>query len=155
MFCNDRILRPNFISCHIKTQEWSDMELLGVNVPKKCNRCMKCPDCMIVEEGRTVQEQMELEMMRANIHLDRSRKKVTVEYPIVGDITAFQDNREQAHQRSSALWRSLHRKGLLSTYNGQVLDYIQRGVWLETTLEEIEDYKQSGGHVHFVAHHGV
>ena len=131
------------------------MELLGVNVPKRCGRCMNCSSCFITEEGRSLQEQMELDLMRQNVLVDRSRKKVVVEYPIVGDISQFKDNREQAHQRSAALWKSLERRGLLSTYEGQVLDYIKRGVWKETTLEEIEEYKASGGPIHFVAHHGV
>ena len=131
------------------------MEMLGYNVPKRCNRCMKCSQCTISEEGRSLEEKIELDLMREGVFLDRSRKKVIVEYPVIGDIDAFKDNREQAHQRSAALWRSLERRGLLSTYNGQVLDYVKRGVWKETTLEEIDQYKAEGGHVHFVAHHGV
>ena len=44
---------------------------------------------------------------------------------------------------------------MLEEYNKQFDEYVSRGVLKEVSLEAIEDWKKSGGHVHYVAHHGV
>ena len=132
-----------------------EAETLGYDTPRKCNRCKNCQVCHILEEGDTVKAKLELQAMRDGISYDETNKLFTVKFPIVGDITQFKDNRNQAIVRAEALQKSLEKRKLLNAYNEQVDDFIERGVWKETSLAEIEAWKSSGGYVHYVGHHAV
>ena len=150
--------RMNFIhdTCaNIRELDFRECEELGVNTPRKCNRCLNCANCSITDSGRTIQEQLELDLMRNNIWLDEEKRKLTVSYPVIGDMSQFRDNRFQAIQRATSLWNSLSRKGVLVQYNDQIQDYIDRKVWAPVTEDEIEAYKLRNGVVHYVSHHCV
>ena len=135
----DDLDEPIKVDCinAIKELDFSECEELGVNTPKKCNRYLNCQTCTITEEGRTIQEQFELDLMKQNIWWDEDAKCVTVSYPTIGDMSLYQDNRWQAIQRATSLRRSLNRKGVLTAYNEQVEDYINRNVWEETTIDDV------------------
>ena len=70
------------------------------------------------------------------------------------EIMILQDNRAQAKKRAVSLWKSLEKQNQLEVYNDQWTDYLKRGVIVEVTLEEIEDYKKTGP-IHFIGHHAV
>ena len=136
------------------TDFW-EAELLGYHTPRKCNRCAACTSCHIVEEGNTVKAQLELQAMDAGISYDSESKKFQVKFPIIGDITAFKDNRKQAEVRAESLKKSLTKRGLLEAYQAQIDDFIERGVWKKTDAKEIRDYVKQGGYIHYVGHHPV
>merc|ERR1712035_257032 len=94
-------------------------------------------------------------MWRDGLKYDEERKKVQVTYPIVGDINKFKDNYVQVTKMADGLWKSLKRRNLLDPYHDQVKDYILRGVWGKTSLEKVQEWKDTGGKVHYVSHHGV
>ena len=135
--------------------DFPEAETLGYDTPRKCNRCATCHNCHINEEGITLKEQLEMQMLRKAVSYDPVARKVTVEYPVVGDITQFKDNRQQAMVRCEALIKSLQKRGLYDKYTEVIKDFISRGVWEKTTLQEIEDWKEQGGHIHYVSHHPV
>ena len=148
--------RPPVDTClAFKDKDFLECEEMGVDTPRKCHKCTSCQNCTITHEGRTVHEQLELQLMRENIWLDRDAKQLTVSYPVIGDISQLKDNRFQAVQRATSLWRSLKNKGLLTKYQEQVDDYVGRGVWQRTSIEDIENWQKSGGAIHYVAHHCV
>ena len=68
----DDLDEPIKVDCinAIKELDFSECEELGVNTPKKCNRYLNCQTCTITEEGRTIQEQFELDLMKQNIWWD-------------------------------------------------------------------------------------
>ena len=136
-------------------RDFPEAETLGYDVPRKCKRCQQCSSCSIQEEGVTLKEKLELQAIEQNVNYDPVKKKITVSYPIVGDISLFRDNRHQAVTRAEALKKSLKRKNMLNKYNEQVRDFIARGVWKEVSVQVIEEYKAAGGPIHYVAHHGV
>ena len=76
--------------------DFPEAETLGYDTPRKCKKCASCSSCHINEEGITLKEQLELQALRDAVVYDPVARKVTVSYPIVGDITEFQDNRRQA-----------------------------------------------------------
>ena len=132
-----------------------EAETLPYDVPPKCKKCKECANCSIQEEGITVKEFQELQMLRDAVRLDKETHTIHVKYPIIGDISKFHDNRHQAEQRCDSLIKSLEKKGMLEAYTKQVEDFIERGVWKKTSIEEIEAWKAKGGRVHYVSHHGV
>ena len=149
-------VKINFFSCNsANIMDFQETELLGVSVPRRCKPCQQCTTCFISEDGRTIQEEKELQMMRDGLKYDEERKKVQVTYPIVGDINKFKDNYVQVTKMADSLWKSLKRRNLLDPYHDQVKDYILRGVWGKTSLEKVQEWKDTGGKVHYVSHHGV
>ena len=64
---------------------------LGVYPPKRCNRCMKCPDCTDRALIHSRKEQDELDMMKNSIHV--SDGKIVVSYPFIKNPECFPNNR--------------------------------------------------------------
>ena len=136
-------------------RQFMEGDMMAYSTPRKCKSCANCQSCSITEEGMSVKEFMELQRMEQNIWHDPELQRITVSYPIVGDITKFKDNFYQAKKRASDLRRSLEKRNMLSAYEEQIDDYIARGVWEEVSEKEIQDWKEQGGYIHFVAHHPV
>ena len=134
-----------------------EAEMMPFNPPARCSSCMTCKHCTMQREGVTVKEKLELQDMQDNIWHDPVEKTLTCSYPFAkdGDIRAFRDNRHQALQRAESSYNSLKKKGKLDEFQEQWDDYIARGVLEEVTLEGIQDWKEQGGYVHYVATHGV
>ena len=76
-------------------------------------------------------------------------------YPVIGDITKLKDNRLQVIGMEAGLEKRLIKSGELAEYNNQFQDYIDRGVLEQVSLDEIEKYKENGGYVNYIGHHGV
>ena len=134
-----------------------EAEMMPFNPPPRCDSCMNCKHCTMQREGITVKEKLELQDMQDNIWHDPVEKTITVSYPFAqgSDIRAFRDNRHQALQRAESSYNSLKKKGKLGEFQEQWDDYIARGVLEEVTESEIQDWKEQGGYVHYVATHGV
>ena len=49
--------------------------------------------------------------------------------------------------------KSLKRNGLLDHYNEIFMDSIERGVQDKVTEEEIADWVEAGGKIHYIGHH--
>ena len=124
-------------------------------VPKTCGKCQTCLQCVIQEDGPSVKEHLELDMMRNGMVHDPVNKRMVVSYPVVGDKSGYVNNYSQALSRAKTLWTSLEKRGLLSLYQENIQDYKQRGVWKPTDWDQIDDWKASGGLVHFCAHNAV
>ena len=139
---------------------WNQMDFfageeVGLNVPKKCRRCLACPHCTFQDDSKSIQDHFELMLLKDAIKYDHEDNVIRVSYPIVGDIDKLTDNRQQAMKRCSSLITSLKKRKLLEAYQGQVADYVHRGVWKETSEAEIEAWKAKGGKVHYVSYHCV
>lgn len=124
--------------------DFYESEMLGYDVPARCDSCMNCQHCTLQKEGITVKEKKELQDMKDNIWLDSETKTVTVSYPFLssGDIKSFRDNRQQALQRAEKSYQSLKKRGKLDEFQEQWDDFIKLGVLEEVTEDVIEDWKE-------------
>ena len=132
-----------------------EAEELATEIPRRCDRCAGCTKCSYESQELNKKEQEELRLLRENIFHDVDNKCVRVSYPIIGDITKLKDNRYQVVKMASGLEKRLVKSDQLSSYNEQFEDYIKRGVLVPVTKQEIQDYKDDGGFVNYVGHHGV
>ena len=78
-----------------------------------------------------------------------------IKYPFTDDLKEFKDNRYQVEARAKSLESSLKKKGLLEVYNDIVEDYIERGVWVKVSEDELKTWKDEGNPLHYVGHHCV
>ena len=163
----------NLIRCHALTAEMVETdpgimemeaipdgdflasEQIGVITPRTCGKCKECLQCVLHEDGPSVKQHLELQMMRKVMTHDPVHNRMRVSYPMVGDPSGYTVNYTQALSRARSLWASLKKRGLLDLYQENIKDYINRGVWKPTTWEDINTWRSQGGLVHFCAHNAV
>ena len=141
--------------CAVQNCGFMEAEMTGINVPRRCARCLNCSQCTFQTEGRTLQEQYEWEEVRKGIRYDPDLKRVKVSYVFKGDLSQFQDNQRQMEKRAISQENQLDRKGFMADYNKVIDDYIARGVWVPVTKDELADWRNKGLPTHFVGHHCV
>ena len=62
--------------------EFLASEQIGVMIPKTCGKCKTCLQCVIQEDGPSVKEHLELDMMRKGMVHDPVNKRMVVSYPM-------------------------------------------------------------------------
>ena len=145
VFCD----RPTLSINHVRTApaskcfvpekfDFFEAEAVGINVPRRCVKCQGCQNCVFTDDSRSVEEQLELSLLKKAICFNEDKGHIEVEYPVIGPVEKLVDNRAQAIKRASSLIKSLEKKGLKDEYDAQVQDYIQRGVWKETSEDSIK-----------------
>ena len=141
-------------TCCSMNHDFLEGEAIAINLPKRCKKCSNCPSCTFQDNQKTIKEQHELELLKANIKL-HPEGFIQVSYPWIIDLKIFKDNREQAIKRAMSNFASLTKRGLVDAYHEQIQEYVTRGVLKKVTEAEIEAWKAGGGVVHYVSHHGV
>ena len=123
---------------------------LGVNPPRRCGRCMKCPDCNDRALIHSRKEQDELEMLQKSIQLENG--KLIVSYPFIKSPECFPNNRDVAIRMALKQENRLLNKGMLEKYNEELSKYISRGILVPISEDEMLEYR---GPVNYISHHGV
>ena len=139
---------------HLPTN-FMEAEETGVMIPRRCKKCTSCTNCSFQGNGMSLKEFQELEELRNGVSYDPELKRVKIKYAYNNQVTLFQDNQAQAEKRAISQEKSLTKKGFLEVYNDCVQDYKDRGVWVEVSRQEIDDWKAQGLPIHFIAHHCV
>ena len=60
--------------------DFFDAEQTGTNVPKKCRKCLNCPQCSFQADGLTIKEAQDLEEMKKGASYDPEVKRVKISY---------------------------------------------------------------------------
>ena len=147
--------------CNTKPITFMEAEELGTVPPRRCDRCIRCPNCSQEKMENTRKEEEEKTMLEKSMIHDEENKRVIVSYPIIGDITKMKDNRYQVIGMGKSGERKRKRQGQDEAYNEVVREFAQRKVLVKIEPEEIAAWKlkqQEGGqdgYVHYIGHHGV
>ena len=134
--------------------EFWDSDQLGVEPPRRCQKCRQCADrgdCSDNHIIHTLKEEAELRVIEENMQLVDG--KVQVKYPFKKDPgSCFKDNRREVELIAGRIWKQLKRDGLLESYHGEMKKFIERGTFVQLTEEEMREY---AGPVNYITHHGV
>ena len=149
------VTSPRRVNLIKNTDTWIELEDLSCQLPRRCTRCKSCQSCRHEAQEATAEEQRELELLKKAITYDQKRKRCTVSYPILGDLSALRNNEWQAVAMASSLERQMKKKGKLECYNSEFEDYLARGVLEEVSKEEIRTWEKNGRAINFISHHGV
>ena len=79
------------------------LEQIGVIIPRTCGKCKECLQCVIQEDGPSVKEHLELQIMRDVMVHDPVNKQMHVSYPVVGNPSGYVVNYTQALSRAKSL----------------------------------------------------
>ena len=134
----------------IEFKDFLKSENLGVEPPKRCNRCKNCKFCS--DEGITLscKEQEELEMINKNVSVENGETRIS--YPFIKDPFILKNNQAAMLKRAISLEKSLTRRKLREDYNDAFQKHIERGAFGEVTQDEVDSYE---GPINFISHHGV
>ena len=87
-----------------------------------------------------------------NVKVDIVKKRVDVEYPVIGDLSEFKDNQWQAEAIAIKLEKSLARSGKGEIYTKQYKTYRDKDFHEELSKEELKEYVEKGGVINFISH---
>ena len=135
------------------TTEFYESDHLGIEPPRRCDKCRKCANTGVCSEEKhlhSLQEEEELRLLEDAVTLVNNQ--VNVVYPFIKNPSCLPPNRDVAVKIASKLWRDLSRDGLLEPYNEEIRKYLERGTFVVVTKEELESYQ--GPH-QWIIHHGV
>ena len=149
-------IKPEFnIKSHVNFKpEYSvdfwEAENMGVLPPKRCCRCLSCPECKDSALIHSRKEQDELELLQKSIKLENG--ELVVSYPFIKSPECFPNNRDAVLSMAKKQVARLMKKGMLDKYNEELKKYITRGILVPISEEEMKDYK---GPVNYISHHAV
>ena len=103
----------------------------------------------------SLKDHQELLEIRKDISYDEKEKRVRFQYPFNDKVSLMKNNVQQATKRAISQEKSLERKGVLEQYNEVVDDYILRGVWVEVSQEELDEWEKKDLPMHYLAHYAV
>jgi len=135
------------------TPDFWETDQLGVAVPPRCDRCRRCQQIGSCSESHalhTLKAQNELELIKANTKLENG--EIICSYPFIKDPVCLPYNREAAVRVAEKVWRSLKKDDLLSAYNSQVQQILDRKAAIKLTEQEMLDYQ---GPTQYISHHPV
>ena len=127
-----------------------EAENMGVLPPKRCCRCMQCPECKDAALIHSRKEQDELELLQKSIKLEN--KELLVSYPFIKSPECFPNNREAVLAMAKKQEVRLMKKGMLEKYNVELMKYITRGILVPISEDEMKEYM---GPVNYISHHAV
>ena len=135
------------------TPDFWESDQLGVKLPARCDRCKNClqsGECSDAHATHTAKEQAELELIKSKVKLVDGQ--IYCDYPFIKDPSCLSNNRASAVAVAEKVWRGLKKDNLLSTYNEQVQQILDRGAAVKLSKQEMEEYV---GPVQYISHHGV
>ena len=150
--------KPNRMSLKtIKNEVFSfpECEELGVDQPRRCGGCTTCIRCSSTAVALTRREQEELTMIEENIELDQENKQVTFHYPLIKDPKQLIDNGSSALARARRLEKKLISQEKIEAYNQEMQNFVDRGIFVELSREEMDEWPRQGKPVNYISHQGV
>ena len=78
--------------------------------------------------------------------------EIWCQYPFIKDPACLPNNRASAVKVAEKVWKSLEKDGLLSDYNEQVLQILERKAAVKLSHQELAEYN---GAVQYISHHPV
>ena len=127
-----------------------DCDALGVQPPKRCDRCKGCKNCSDPALIHSRKEEEELEILKQNTWLNESG--LHVNYVFKKDPMCLPNNRATAVKIASKVADRLIKAGHYEYYNSEFKKYLERGAAIRLSQEEIDQWK---GPTNYISHHGV
>ena len=151
-----QIKRVNFIrnTCPIDVP-YLDPEDLSITLPRRCSKCLNCQRCTEEVQEMSRREQEELRLIRANLTVDRKRRKLVAKYPFIKDPSRLKDNEWQAKKMAEQLERKLTKKEGLEAYNREFQVMLDFPAIKRVSRKELFNWKEGGGKINFISHHDV
>ena len=103
--------------------------------PKRCCRCLTCPDCKDSALILSRREQDELELLQKSIKLENGQ--LLVSYPFIKSPECFPNNRNRAVSMAVKQEARLEKKGILVKYNEELYKYITRKILVPISEQEM------------------
>ena len=131
---------------------------LGIQPPPMCSDCRACVKCQKNDVELSKQDREILNKVRDSLQVVQTETGpvVHISYPLNQNYDLLVNNKMQAISRQTSLERKLLKMDRMDEYNACYQDSIDRGVMVEITDSDIDDWLRDPNHrVHFTGHHAV
>ena len=132
--------------------EFFETEDLGVQPPKLCNTCKKCPDCKFRNSSLSRDEAEVVAKQESLMSHNTTEKKIEVQYAWNENLHLLRANKTQAIGFQKSVERKLIKQDELDSYNAEIKKNIENGYLVKLGAEDLENYK---GPISYVSHHPV
>ena len=149
------IININYVQRFPNLPDAYEADDLGIRLPPLCESCTGCSKCTTQRQELTRDEIEVYNLTRKAMEVVEEEGIVKATYPMNDNLDKLQDNRGQAIKRATSVEKSLEKKKMTAHYNEVFQDTIDRGALTEVTVQEINDWKDKGGKVHYIGHHPV
>ena len=95
----------------------------------------------------TFKEKKELDALRSAVVLDVNKNVCRATYPEIDPELSYKDNKWQAVTMSTSMEKQLQKSGMLSVYNREFQDLLNRKCIEPVTVKQISDWKEKGGKI--------
>ena len=126
---------------------------MGIRPPPVCKTCKSCQVCKPAAQFLSLKEHRELNVIKSKLSYNESKQEWSASYPFIKDPSILSNNYETTLKVLKRRERKLNNdpKGK-ELYNGQVQDFVKRGVIRKMTEKELQNWT---GPVRYVDHHEV
>ena len=132
-----------------------DLADMPMEIPRTCPSCVGCNQCRYEVQDMTFKEKKELDALRQAVTLDPVNKVCRASYPEIDPELPYKDNQWQAIAMSNSMERQLKKSGLLTPYNREFQDLLDRKAVRVVKAHEISEWKERGGKISYISHHPV
>ena len=133
--------------------DFISVEELGIRPPPICNNCKNCQICKPAAQFLTLKEYREMNVIKSKLVYDQAEKRWTASYPFLKDPIVLKNNFDAAFKALKRKETKLMKdKSLKDLYNGQVIDFVDRGVLRKMSESELQHWN---GPVRYVDHHEI
>ena len=135
------------------TPEFWEAEGMGVLPPPRCDNCkscMKSGSCSERHYEHGLKKQAELDLIKSKTKLVNG--EVWCEYPFTKNPSCLPYNRRSAVRVAEKVEKDLMKDGLHEVYCEQIKQFLDRGVAVKLTQEEMVSWT---GPCQYITHHGV
>ncbi|MCP3666905.1 MAG: hypothetical protein GY696_31165 [Gammaproteobacteria bacterium] len=120
------------------SEQFFAAENMGISPPKRCNRCMKCPECDFYLKQISYQESQEAAAITKSMTYDADNQKWTVTFPKFADPGKVSSNNlHHAITAHHKLYKRLEQRGAVDAFDKEIQDGFDRGVWRKATSEDL------------------
>ena len=135
------------------TPEFWEAEGMGVLPPPRCDSCKGCMStgpCSEKQYQYGVKKQAELELIKSKTKLVDG--EVWCDYPFIKDPACLPFNRATVVKVAERVERDVMKDGLHAAYNDQIRSFLERGVAVKLSTDEMESWT---GPCQYITHHAV
>ena len=131
-----------------KGKNFMEAEALGVEAPRRCDKCRGCSLCSFRGHMHTEKETLEYKMLEESIKFDPEKGVFVVQYPFIDDPHKFGNNVYQVIRMGEKQEDKLDRDGCMDEFNGKFQEMLTLG-----SVEEVSQVEMDGwsGPVHYIS----
>ena len=117
--------------------EYFELDNMGVEPPRRCEKCWGCKDCSFCGHMLSQQEQYEYQAIESKVRYNPLTQSFVVNYPFAGDPSILPDNKGQVSKIHQRLEKKLQKTHFLDEFNQEFNKVLDNGSLVKLSPQKI------------------